>query len=173
MSKIDIIQQSDVAKYQLIIDHEDFNPETDDFTVRLSWGFYGESIEIKKNEMYHDEEWNVFFMFDSTPMLGMITAECEYLVPDSDMGANELVGTEEELYRVNVDRQVLCLVTTSATACLPKANCKCVCNTEHSVSYKRTLRSDARSLYAILRVDFEIIKTSDDNIVRVRKHNLN
>ena len=163
MGKIDIIQSPDVAKYQLKIQRDDFDIQHDDFLVRLSWGFYGESLTIRKEEMFHDEEWNVFFMFDSTKMNGMITAECEYNVPDTDAASG---------YRLSVDRQLLCLVTTSATARLPKATAKCQCQEQHYVEYTRTFRSDATSLYAIVRVQPEVVATSDGAPLRVRKHQL-
>lgn len=172
MANIDIISQGDTGKFQLIIDREDFDPELDEFKVRLSWGFYDEHVDIRKDEMFHDEEWNVFFMFDSEKMHGIITAECEYLVPDSDVAfPQEGDARDEEWYRINVDRQLLCLVTTSATACTQKCTNKC---NEHFVHYKRVLRSDANSLYAIVRDNtLQVIRTSEGNIVRVRKHNLN
>ena len=163
MAKLDIIQQGDTGKYQLIIDRDGFDPQTCDFTLRLSWGYRGESLEIRKEDMCHDEEWNIFFMFDSRKMLGAITAECEYLVLDSDVEEASVANTGEyDWYRVNVDRQTLCLITT----------CKCSCREEHFVHYKRTLRSDANSLYAIVRANQEIVKTSDGSIVRIRKSNL-
>ena len=175
MAKIDIIYQGDTGKYQLIIERDGFNPQTCDFRLTLSWGFRGEHKVIKKDEMFHDEEWNVFFMFDSSKMLGKIAVECEYWVADSDIGyPAEGDATEEAWFRVNVDRQVLCLVSTSATACVPKVACKCPCGQEHFVHYQRTLRSDANSLYAIVRDNtLQVIRTSDGNIVRVKKHNLN
>lgn len=163
MEKIDIIQSPDVAKYQIMIEREDFDMQRDDFLVRLTWGFHGESLTINKEDMFHDEEWNVFFMFDSSNMSGMITAECEYNVPDTDA---------ESGYRLSVDRQILCLVTTSATARLSKAACVCKCLEQHYVNYKRTFRSDAKSLYAIVRVQPEIVTTSLGEPVRVRKHEL-
>lgn len=163
MTNIDIIQKGDVAKYQLTIQRDDFDMQQDDFLVRLTWGFYGESLTISKEEMFHDEDWNVFFMFDSTKMSGMITAECEYNVPDTDA---------ESGYRLSVDRQILCLVTTSATARLSKATCACKTLENHYVEYKRTFRSDAKSLYAIVRVQPEVVTTSNGEPLRVRKHQL-
>lgn len=173
MAKLDIIQQGDTGKYQLVIDRDGFDPQTCDFTLRLSWGYRGESLEIRKEEMFHDEEWNIFFMFDSRKMLGAITTECEYLVLDSDVEEAGVANTGEyDWYRVNVDRQTLCLVTTSANAMVQKGACKCSCREEHFVHYKRTLRSDSNSLYAIVRANQEIVKTSDGSIVRIRKSNL-
>lgn len=173
MAKLDIIQQGDTGKYQLIIERDGFDPQTCDFTLRLGWGYRGEIVEIRKEDMFHDEEWNVFFMFDSRNMLGTITAECEYLVIDTDVTCTgEDNAGEYDWFRVNVDRQTFCLVTPSSDAKVQKGACRCSCREEHFVHYKRTLRSDANTLYAIVRASQEIVRTSDGNIVRVRKHNL-
>lgn len=160
MRTLDIIQSGDIAKYQLIINRDGFDPHTCDFQVTLSWGIVNRGqLVIKKENMYHDEEWNVFFMFDSTTMHGMITAECEYYVIDSD-------ATDDE--RLSVDRQILCLVADSGMAKLPR----CADSKDRMVMYKRTLRADAKSMYAIVRADGDIVRTSDNDVVRVRKHDL-
>jgi hypothetical protein len=160
MKTLDIIQQGDIAKYQLIISRDGFDPQTCDFQVTLSWGIVNRGqMVIKRENMYHDEDWNLFFMFDTTTMHGMLTADCEYYVLDSDTESGE---------RRNVDRQILCLVADSGIAQLPR----CAESKDRMVMYKRTLRADAKSLYAIVRADGYIVRTSDNNVVRVRKHDL-
>ena len=160
MTTKNIIQKGDIAKYQIKIQRDDFDVERDDFSVTLRWGIASpDSMKIEKTDMYHDEEWNVYFMFETSGMLGKVTAECEYKVPDSDAQGG---------YRTSVDRQILCLVADNATAKLPK----CPVLGERYVTYTRTFRSDANSLYAIVRVQPEIVASSDGEPLRVRKHNL-
>ena len=160
MTTKNIIQKGDIAKYQIKISRDDFDVERDDFSVTLRWGIASpDSMKIEKTDMYHDEEWNVYFMFETSGMLGKVTAECEYKVPDSDAQGG---------YRVSVDRQFLCLVADNATAKLPK----CPVLGEQYVTYTRTFRSDANSLYAIVRVQPEVVTSSNGEPLRVRKHNL-
>ncbi len=160
MSEKDIIQKGDVAKYQLIIDRDGFDPQQCEFKVTLSWGIVNRGVmTIEREQMFHDEEWNLFFLFNSTTMLGMVTAECEYYVIDTDV---------EGGMRKNVDRQLLCLVADNGCAKLPR----CTCKHEGNVEYKRTMRSDANSLYAIVRVNGEQVRTADHDVLRVRKHDL-
>lgn len=170
MRTLDIIQQGDIAKYQLIISRDGFDPQTCDFQVTLSWGIVNRGqMVIKRENMYHDEDWNLFFMFDTTAMHGMLTAECEYYVPDSDMGYPEVGdATDEGWFRRVVDRQILCLVADNATARLPR----CADKKDGSVKYEPKDEADLRSLYLIVRADGEIVRTSDNNVVRVRKHDL-
>lgn len=160
MANIDIIQQGDVAKYQLEIERDDFSMIENDFSVKLSWGLLGQSVEIPKDKMYHDEEWNVFFLFDTSEMLGQITAECEYLVTDSDT---------ESGYRREVDKRLLCFVNSSVCPRFPKKCCKCQDVNPRYVSYTRMTDSDLRTLYLILRADGKEVRTSEEEIVRVRK----
>lgn len=158
MNKIEIIQQGDQAKFQLIIEREDFTMQADDFNVTLSWGFGGRKMVIRKEDMFHDEEWNVYFMFETTEMMGMVTAECEYFVPDSD----SRTGLRRE-----VDRQILCLVTTSACPMVQKCCCKYA--DKHNVTYIRRYHSDANTLYAIVRVDGSVVRLEGGETLRVRK----
>ena len=121
MTTKNIIQKGDIAKYQIKIQRDDFDVERDDFSVTLRWGIASpDSMKIEKTDMYHDEEWNVYFMFETSGMLGKVTAECEYKVPDSDAQGG---------YRTSVDRQILCLVADNA-------NCFCItfCMYTQSVS---------------------------------------
>lgn len=160
MTTKNIIQRGDIAKYQITIRRDDFDMQNDDFTVTLKWGIASPaSMKIVKADMFHDEDWNVYFLFDTSLMLGRVTAECEYIVPDTDAEGGS---------RKSIDRQVLCLVADNATAKLPK----CPVLGERYVEYQRTFRSDAKTLYAIVRVQPEVVTTSNGTPLRVRKHNL-
>lgn len=160
-----IIQEGDVAKYQMLIEHEDFDMMQDEFEVTLSWGMLGESMTVSKSEMVHDEDGNWFLIFNSSGMVGKVTAECRYLVPDSDMAD----GVREE-----VDRQYIGFVT--ANPC-PQFACECECPTHEEklhVTYTRVWRSDVNTLYLNLRTTEENgehrpILDSEGKKLRVRK----
>ena len=155
-----VIQRGDVAKYQVTIDHEDFDQQADSFKVILRWGFLNQSEEILKSQMPHDEDGNWFMLFDTDDMNGKIMAECHYFVPDSDIEG----GIREE-----VDRQWLAFVTAEPN---PKFQ-RCCNNTgepDGHVTYKRVWRGDVNTLYLNLRTsDKEPIKDSEGNQIRVRK----
>jgi hypothetical protein len=75
MTTKNIIQKGDIAKYQIKIQRDDFDVERDDFSVTLRWGIASpDSMKIEKTDMYHDEDWNVYFMFETSGMLGKVTA---------------------------------------------------------------------------------------------------
>lgn len=160
-----IIQEGDVAKYQVAIEHEDFDMMTCDFEVRLSWGMFGESRRIAKRDMPCDEEGNWFMLFDSTGAIGRIMATCRYWVPDSDMSD----GVREE-----VDRQYIGFVTTNPC---PQFACECGCPTHEvmpHVTYTRVWRNDVNTLYLNLRTTEENgehrpITDSEGRQLRVRK----
>lgn len=151
------IQEGDVAKFQLQIEHADFSQATDNFYVVLRWGLFGKSLTIQKSEMSADEDDNFFLIFDSTGMVGQLIAECHYMVPDSDMSG----GVREE-----VDRQVLGIVTTSGN---PQTACSYTVNSDH-VTYTRVWRGDTNTLYLNLRTSTqENITDSNGQQLRVRK----
>lgn len=141
-----IIQAGDIAKYEVKIEHADFDMARDDFEFTLLGGMLGQKVTVTKSQMPCDEDGNWFLLFDSTGMAGKVTAVCRYWVPDLDMPD----GLREE-----VDRQYIGFVTESVC---PKFACECECPgpTDEHVIYKRVWRSDAHTLYLNLR-------TTEDN----------
>lgn len=134
-----IIQQGEEAKVMITITRTGFVMNDDDFKVKLMWGLMGQSITITKDQMFSndDDEW--FFVFDSSPMIGPITAECTYYVPDNDY---------PDKLRTEVNRQFLCFVVTSP---LPRfICCPALPSTTGTVSYEFTNESDVAELYAYL-----------------------
>ena len=47
-----VIFKGELAKYQITIDRDDFDVHTCDFSIRLSWGMFGQQMEIKKEDMF-------------------------------------------------------------------------------------------------------------------------
>jgi len=159
-----IVYKGDTAKWQITIHHADFDQQRDDYRVELRWGMFGKSMTIHKEDMFTDEEGHVFMMFDSSEIVGRVTAYCIYDVPDTDLGS----GIRQE-----IDIQVLCVVTDS-----PCPHFACDCNPVHGdgqehVTYNRVFRGDANTLFLNLRtVGQEPIMDSEGKQLRVRKHDL-
>lgn len=169
MTKNDIIQRGEEAKYQVKILREEFDMASHVYEVTLHYGMLGRSLTIHKDGLIFDEEGHCFVVFDTTDMLGLITAETRYYVPDTDY---------PDGYRTEVDRQHICQVVDDPA-------CFVCCNGTTPdedldpvhpphVLWTRIFRSDANSLYATL-VDRDGIPfaTSDGDILKVHKHNLN
>jgi hypothetical protein len=156
------IFKGELAKYQLTITREDFDVQTCDFSIRLSWGMFGQYIEIPKSEMYRDEEWHMFFVFDTSDMMGPIKATTTYYVADTDLADN---------MRECTDMQVIGFVVDSECS-LMQARCKNN-QTMRFVEFDRIARSDAQTLFAnLLTVDGRPVTSVDGKHFKVRKSNL-
>ena len=159
-----IIQEGDIAKYQLEIKHEDFDMKRDDFEVMLSWGMLGQSLTVKKSQMPCDEDGNWFMMFDSKGMVGFVMATCHYWVPDSDFQSG---------FREEYDRQYIGFVTKNP--CVQLDCCgRCHADEDSVVLYNRVWRNDVNTLYLNLRTTEENgehlpVVDSEGQQIRVRK----
>lgn len=153
-----IIQQGENAKYQVIIEHEDFTMTANDFRLTLTWGMRGESLTITKADMLENDNGQYYFTFDTTKMVGWVQVECEYDVPDDDFDSG---------YRTENERQPLCFVNTSSK--LP-SGCDCGLYDGTHVTYVRQTRGGLKTLYVILR-DFSgnILRDLNGNILRALK----
>lgn len=136
-----IIQQGEEAKYRIAIEREGFSMTENPFMLTLKWGMQGRTLTVDKSEMLTDEAGQWYFTFPTADMVGVVTVECAYDVPDSDY---------PDGYRTEKEQQPLCFVNTSSR--MPQLMC------DHGgiyqgiyVSYERTLRSDKRSLFRYLR----------------------
>ena len=154
-----IIQAGDIAKYQVKIEHADFDMARDNFEFTLLGGMLGQKVTVTKSQMPCDEDGNWFLLFDSTGMAGKVTAVCRYWVPDLDMPD----GLREE-----VDRQYIGFATDSAC---PQFACECECTpADDHVTYKRVYRGDVHTLYLNLRTsEGEQLRDSEGENIRVRK----
>ena len=139
MDCTNILMQGDEAKYAMRIDHDGFNMETDEFELELSWGLMNKMMTIKKSDMTWTIDGYFYFIFDTSDMVGRVTAKCTYLVPDIDC---------PDGLRTEVDEQLLCFVCTDP---LPKVACvpaQSAC--EHKVTYERSDQSGVASNYQYL-----------------------
>lgn len=159
MDCTNIIMRGEEAKYAIVIDYSGFSMDTDNFELELSWGMQGERLTINKSEMIPDVEQGYYFIFDSTPMVGRVTAKCTYYVPDIDC--------PDEL-RTVTDEQLLCFVASTPLprfACVPAPS---AC--EHHVSYIRTEQSDVATEYQYLMTSQEDrLITNDTEYILVLK----
>ena len=155
-----IIQQGEMAKYQVIIEHEDFSMTENDFRLLLTWGMRGDSLTISKADMLENDNGQFYFTFSTKDMVGKVQVECQYDVPDDDY---------EDGYRTEVERQPLCFVNTSS-----KLPCGCDCGLYDGthVTYVRQTRGGLKTLYVILR-DFSdnILRDMNGSILRALKRN--
>ena len=156
------VARGDTAKYKVTIHHADFSQERDDYYIVLEYGIMGGEMVVDKGMMPVDEEGNIFLLFETSEMVGLVKAVCHYFVPDTDIQG----GVREE-----VDIQYLCFVSSS-----PATNLRCDMpepihedGVEH-VTYERVFRGDVNTLYLNLRTgEGENIVDSEGRQSRVHK----
>lgn len=157
MDAKNILQQGDEAKYMIVIDHEGFDADTDHFAVELTWGMSGQSLTLDKADMTEGDFGTFFFDFNTAAMLGKVVAACSYDIPDASL---------PDGYRTEVNRQILCFVTTSPQ---PKLVCCPVEPAQQDVIYTRVQTSDVTVNYSqLLTVNGEPILTADNEAIYVK-----
>ena len=156
-----VIFKGELAKYQITIDRDDFDVHTCDFSICLSWGMFGQQMEIKKEDMFRDEEWHMFFVFETDDMIGTIKATTTYYVEDGDVSGG---------YRECTDMQVIGFVTDSQCTMMRK-HCKCG-QSDGYVKFERIDKSDASTLYLdLVTMDGQPLTTANGERIKVRKNN--
>lgn len=132
-----IIPQGELVKFRIDIKDKNFDIDFDDFNILLIYGMRGESVEIKKSDCIIAAE-GCYFSFDTSKMVGKVTAVCAYDVGDSDTGGE----------RRRVDMQILCFV--SPVPCPRFLACPACAAEEHQVEYTRITESDVTASYELL-----------------------
>lgn len=157
MDATKILQQGEEAKFLIDIEHEGFDIGEDNFDVTLTWGLAGQSLTIPKSEMVVGDQDTYLFTFDSSDMLGRVTAECSYYIPDDNYSDG---------YRTEVDRQILCIITPVAS---PKYVFCPVDDSEHDVTYTRVTTASVAVTYTQLCTRYnEPLVTADDQYIYVQ-----
>lgn len=158
MDSKNIMQQGEEAKYQITITRQNFIMANDNFQVKLSWGMMGKTKTILKSDMLSNDDGNWFFTFDTSDMLGRVTAECSFDIPDEDYSDG---------YRTEINRQFLCFIVghpLPARICIPGAP------STQTVIYERTEVSDVEEMYDYLTDSRgRIFKTADNELICVLK----
>ena len=158
IDKTRIVSRGDIAKFKIEITHADFDQQTDNFYVVLTWGMTNQSMTIPHEDIKHDEDGNFFMLVPTARLVGPLKAYCHYYVTDSDMGS----GQREE-----IDIQMLAFVTD--TPCVHLMCCGCDAR-EHRVEYKPVYGSDFSTAYLVLRTsEQEVLRDSEGNAFRIRK----
>ncbi len=156
---IDIVQAGEVKKYIMHIDREDFDMTTGKFKVKLEWGLLGEELEIDKDDMLEMSDGFVF-SFDTTGMVGRVTATATWYYDDTDVSGSK---------RAETDSQVLCVVAEEPNPeflCMPDMT-----ESNHEVSYTATEQSDiAARYYRLVDVYDRPIMTADDEFLFVLRN---
>jgi hypothetical protein len=137
MDESKIIPQGELAKFRMNIKDKNFDAEFDDFAILLNYGMMGESVEVKKSDCIIDADGN-YFSFDTSKMIGKVTAVCAYDIGDSDT----------EGVRRRVDIQILCFV--SPVPCPRFLACSACDDEEHLVEYTRITDSNVTDSYELL-----------------------
>ena len=158
MDKDKIIHQGDTAKFQVTIQHEDFDQQTDFFCVEIHGGIPDTPVTIDRDDMLHDEDGNFFMLVPTARLVGPLKAYCHYYVTDSDMGS----GQREE-----IDIQMLAFVTDTPCPHIPC--CGQCAEADAHVTYRRVYASDVNTAYMNLR-DSNKENLLDSNGKQLRVH---
>ena len=155
MAEIKIIRRGTEAK--CYIDIIDVAMEDIDFTLELVYSYRRTVITIPKSEMKQDTSGKWFFIFDTTDIIGVVTARCTWLLNDTDCADGE---------RTKADEQPLCFVADAT--CTRLFACPCA-KDESAVKYTFTNESDIASEYLRLcDCDGHPLATDDDYYLYVR-----
>ena len=97
-----ILPEGSEAKFKITID--DFNMAIEDFEVTLIYGQRQNKIFIPNREMLQSKDGDWYFTFDTSGIVGRVTAECRYYIHDGDF---------PDGYKNMVDEQYLLFVAAT------------------------------------------------------------
>ncbi|MBR2775773.1 MAG: hypothetical protein IKD75_01480 [Prevotella sp.] len=158
MKANDIIQQGTDAKYAISI--SGFNMAADAFDVTLSWGMSGGMTAIRKQDMIQGADGRWYFKFPTSGIIGFVTAECRYNVPDSDYAGG---------IRMECDRQTLCFVAVTPN---PHLLC-CPPDAGGAVTYERTMDGNIGDYDLLTDRNGLLLRTADGKYLAVLKGIIN
>ena len=135
MTNNDILQSGEVAKYLMAITRQDFDMSTGNFKIELYGGVSGWHKTITKEDML-ESTGGFIFSFDTSEVLGNITAVTTWYYNDSDV---------QGAIRAETDNQVICASIAMPTPCviIPQQG-------NHEVAFTRLETSDIAEKYARL-----------------------
>jgi hypothetical protein len=138
MDTKNIIMQGETAKYFVEWNNPNFNFETHNFRLELTYGMMGKKITIPKSEfLFLNNHW--IFSFPTNDIVGLVKAKMIVELFDPDCA--------EDL-REEVDEQYIAFVLTNP--CPQFFRCPPCSGGDKDVTYTRTEASDIGERYAIL-----------------------
>lgn len=152
MAELSIIQAGEKAKYIVTSQNLNFNMEECDFYVELLYGRMGKKLTLQKSDFLYGTGSEWVMMFDTTGMVGKVTARMVWQAHDTDSNPNN--------QRQEVDEQIIAFVVTTPNPqliCCPKTSSE-----GHDVRYERTEESDIAALYVRLRATEVVIPDHGD-----------
>ena len=140
MAEFSIIQQGEKAKYIVTSQNPNFNMEEDDFYVELLYGMMGKKLVLQKSDFLYGTGSEWVMMFDTTGMVGKVTARMVWQAHDADSNPDNK--------RQEVDEQIIAFVVTTPNPQL--ICCPSTSSEGHDVRYERTEKPDIAALYVRL-----------------------
>lgn len=145
-----IIQKGEEVKYQITIDKEGFDMYLNNFKVVLYWGNPRLRLSIDKAEMFMDDDGYWYFTFSTEYMDGNVEVNCIVDIPDNNY---------PDGIRTEVDKRVLCYVTTEPCPCGLPIEIKCE---DPSVQYIRVDKEISSDYYTLSDTNGLILYSSDN-----------
>ena len=137
MADMNILQQGDKVKYIITSQNPNLDMEVCDFYVELIYGMRAEKVTIQKSEMLYGTDGEFVMMFDTSKMIGKITARFVWYAIDTDIDPNNR--------RQEVDEQIIGFVV--ATPCPNFFTCPKCSSEGHDVRYELTQEPDIAAKY--------------------------
>lgn len=118
MNEIIIIPQGEMALYHVQSNRWNFSLEDNDFMLEILFGMNGRKVVIEKKDVVDNR-----FSFDTTGMIGQLTARMTMIMNDPDCPDDK---------REEVDEQIIGFVSISP--CTKLHHCP-ACGGQHDITY--------------------------------------
>lgn len=137
MADMNIFQQGDKAKFIITSQNENLDMEVCDFYVEIIYGIRQNKVVVRKSEMLYGTDGEYVLIFDTSNMIGKITARFVWYAVDTDI--------DPDNRRQEVDEQVIGFVVT--TPCPQFLTCPKCSSEGHDVRYECTSEPDIAAKY--------------------------
>ena len=152
MAELSIIQQGEKVKYIVTSQNPNFNMEEDDFYVELRYDMMGKKLVLQKSDFLYGTGSEWVMMFDTTGMVGKVTARMVWQAHDTDSSPDNR--------RQEVDEQIIAFVAATPNPQL--VWCPATSSAGHDVRYERTEEPDVAALYVRICVTETVIPDHGD-----------
>lgn len=137
MAEISIIQQGTKVKYIVTSVNQTLDMEACDYYVEILYGMMGKKVVIPKSEFLYGTGGEFVMQFDTTGMVGKVTARMVWQQHDTDSDPNN--------ERQHVDEQIIGFVVSTPNPQL--LVCPKVDGDGHDVRYELTDEPDIAAMY--------------------------